>query len=272
MSGGPISEELFDQGMAALGDAEFDDAIELLEQAAVEDPTNARAWFHLGVCYLETGKPDLALEAMDRAINADPALADAYYMRGTALGALGRIDEAAESYRSALKIEPGHQKAEEFLIRTEALLASREHFRTAARLIYSDPKPDDWISSAVRELLHSVAIFKDSPAKGDFRRLADRIRENGDVRVDSELGDGESPFWKRSVIHGQSAFDRGNWPEAASSYNEALDLSPDHAFIHHALGLIYFALGDAESGITAWQRTNDLDPEFDFSKITRVKN
>ncbi|MGH9824155.1 MAG: tetratricopeptide repeat protein, partial [Blastocatellia bacterium] len=201
---------------------------------------------------------------------ADPSFPDAHYLRGTTFGALGQIDRAAECYREALAIDPQHQKAEEFLIRTEALLASREHFRSAVRLVYEDPKPDNWVNVAARELLHSVAIFKDSPARGEFGKLAARIIESAEVVFDPELALDEGPFWSGLVARAESAFDRRNWPESAENYSEALDLSSGHAFVHHSLGLIYFSLGDTESGITAWQRACNLDPEIDLAKITRI--
>jgi tetratricopeptide (TPR) repeat protein len=246
------SEELIEQGLAALEVAEFDDAIDIFGQAAIEDSTNAGAWFYLGLCYHETGQPDFAIEALNRAIAANTDYADAHYLLGTVIGATGQIDMAAQCYRRALEIDPHHHKAEEFLIRTEALIASREHYRTAVRLIYSEEQEPDWANRAARELLQSAAIFNDSPAKAEFARLAGKIIESGSIKPMNDLTTSEGPFWTSAVRH-------------ASHYNEALDLSPDHAFIHHALGLIYFALGDAESGLSAWQRVPSIDPDYDFS-------
>ena len=263
-------EELIELGLAALGIAEFDDAIERFGSAAVEAPHNPRAWFYLGLCYLETRQAELAIEALNRAISADSNYADAHYLLGSAVGAVGRLDEASLSYRRALEIDPQHHKAEEFLIRTEALLASREHYRKAMRLIYSDARQSDWLNLGVRELLHSVAIFNESPAKGEFARLAQEVLKLGrrfPVHGDPDEG---GHFWATAVKSAQRAFDRCNWPEAATHYHEALDLSSEHPFIHHALGLVYFSLGDADGGIRAWQRAFDLDPEYDFSDCGRL--
>lgn len=270
MSSDLTSEELFEQGMAALEGAEFDEAIELFGQAAVEDSTNAQAWFYLAVCYYETRQAELAEEALNRAIVADAEFADAHYLLGTVVGATGNLDRAAESYRRALQIDPHHHKAEELLIKTEALLASREHYRKAVRLIHADDRAADWINEAARELLQSVAIFKESPAKQELARLAEKVIESGNEVSLEHLLLTEGPFWSGAVRRAESAFKRKSWPEASSSYQEALDLSPDHAFIHHALGLIYFALGDVESGTSAWHRAIDIDSEYDFSALGRI--
>ncbi|HXG91117.1 MAG TPA: tetratricopeptide repeat protein [Blastocatellia bacterium] len=264
------TEELIEHGLAALEVAEFDEAIELFGQAAIEDSSNARAWFYLGLCYFETRQPDLAREALNRAVGAAPDYADAHYLLGTVAGATGELDLAAESYRRALAIDPHHHKAEEFLIRTEALLASREHYRSAVRLIHAEKRERDWLNRAARELLQSVAIFKDSPAQNEFARLAREVIASGNRVMIPDARASEGPFWSNAVERAEAAFARKNWPEAASNYKDALDLSSGHAFIHHALGLIYFELGDAESGVSAWQRAVDLDPDYDLSAIGQL--
>jgi tetratricopeptide (TPR) repeat protein len=270
MSGHITSTELVERGRAALEAAEFDDAIEIFSEAAVADSRNAEAWFYLGLCFYETRQAELSIEALNRAIAADPNYADAHYLLGTVVGATGRIDLAAESYRRALHIAPDHHKAEEFLIRTEALIASREHYLSAMRLIHTNDRQPDWINKAARELLQSVAIFKESPAKVEMARLAQNVIDSGSRKPLPELSSIEGPFWTSAVKRAEAAFARKSWPEAAATYQEALDLSSDHAFIHHALGLIYFALGDTESGVTAWQRAHDIDSDYDFSTLGEI--
>jgi tetratricopeptide (TPR) repeat protein len=259
------------KGLQALELAEFEEAIELFEQAAVENSSDASAWFYLGLCYLETGRPDDAIESLGRAIAADSRRADAHYLLGTALGSTGQIDLAAESYRRALAIQPDHPKADEFLMRTEALITSREHYRSALKIIYGPPGDHDAMNQAIRELLHSVAIFNASPATSEFERLADGVIQSETVRpiTGAELDD---PFRASAVKRAEKAFDRKAWPEAAGLYHEALDLSGDVAFIHHALGLIYFKLGDVAGGIRAWQQTLDLEPDYDFLAMCRIES
>src|SRR5579863_4548371 len=111
----------------AVEKADFPLAIALLEELVLEDSENASAWSHLGVCYLETQRPAEALEALSRAVAAAPNDADPHYLLGNACGSMGQLDRAAECYRRALAIDPHHAKAEEFLIKVESLLESREH-------------------------------------------------------------------------------------------------------------------------------------------------
>src|SRR5262249_7556476 len=218
MNSDPTSGARLAKGIEALELAEFEDAIVLFEQAVVADASDPNAWFYLGLCYLETGRADLAIEALSRAIAADPSYADAHYLLGTAHGAAGQIDLAAESYRRALAIQPDHPKADEFLIRTEALIASREHYRSALRLVYSPTSGRQEMNEGIRELLQSVAIFNASPAAGEFQRLAGQIMEANEAAIASTGGEG--PFWGSAVERAERAFDRKAWHEAASGYHE----------------------------------------------------
>jgi len=269
MSSNSTPERFITKGLQSLELAEFEDAIALFEQAAIEDSSDANAWFYLGLCYLETGRADDAIESLRRAIASDSGYADAHYLLGTALGATGQIDLAAGSYRKALAIKPDHAKADEFLIRTEALIASREHYRTGLRLIHGPADRAGGINQGIRELLQSVAIFNDSPATNEFTRLAERIVQSKTVRGITGTGP-DGPFWATAVKRAENAVDRRAWPEAAALYHEALDLEPEDAFIHHSLGLVYFKMGDVASGIRAWQQTLDREPDYNFLAMGRI--
>jgi len=85
--------EKFELGLNLLEQTEFEEAIEIFSEIAVDSPDNYEVWINLGVCYLETQRPDLAAEAFERAIKANPNEADAYYLLGTAMGASGDIDK-----------------------------------------------------------------------------------------------------------------------------------------------------------------------------------
>lgn len=265
-------QELVELGIKAIENAEFDDALEMFSRVAVEDPTNPVAWFYLGLCYLETGRGDLAAEALDRAIAADPDYADAHYLRGTVMGAAGQIDLAAEAYKKALAINPHHHKAEEFLIRTEALIESRKHYREAVRLIYSPQREDDWYNRAVRNLLDSTAIFMDSPARNEFKGIAKFALESGARTTVQDRPESEGSLWESAIKQAENAVDHGQWHEAVNKYQEALDLEPDRPFVHHALGVCYFSLDDITTGMRAWQRVLDLDNGYDFRTLARLSH
>ena len=258
------------QGLEALSRADFPEAIRTLEQVVVEDPSNARAWRDLGVSYLEIRQPTIALEALERSLQADATDADAHYVLGSACGTLGQLERAAACYRQALALNPEHAKAEEFLIRTEALLESRDHYRRGLKLLYAaDPSPAD-LNQAVRELVQSVAIFDGSPAIDNLADCAQRFLSLRQERTVLVEGAGLAN-WRRACERGYQCLVAGNWPGVRAAYEEALDFRAGDAFVHHALGFSLVFLGETADAVRAWLRTLELDGSYDFSCFGRPK-
>ena len=181
-------EDRLARALEALGQADFPAAISLLEELVVEDSANAHAWSQLGVCYLETQRPSDAVEALSRAVQAAPMDAHAHYLLGNACGSLGQLDRAAACYRRALELDPHHAKAEEFLMKVESLVESREHYRTGLSLLYSQNPSQDDLNRALRELILSVAIFENSPARDNLPEAARRLL---DLQQERPLASGD---------------------------------------------------------------------------------
>lgn len=255
----------------ALSRADFPGAIALLSEVVVEDSENAEAWCYLGVCYLETARPDLAVEALTRAANVDPRHATAHYLLGNAYGTSGELEKAAACYRRALEIDPHHAKAEEFLIRTESLLESREHYRTGLKLLYTaEPTPED-LNQALRELVQSTAIFDGSPARDNLLECARKL-----FGLKSELAipvkiTPDLKNWAHACERGYQCVLFNNWTGARLAYEDALGYRVHDAFVHHALGFSFLELGETGDAVRAWLRVFELDPSYDFTRFGRVE-
>jgi tetratricopeptide (TPR) repeat protein len=253
--------------LAALSRADFPSAIDLLGEVVVEDNSNAEAWVHLGACYLETRQLAQALEALQRAVRAAPENSMAHYLLGTAWGSSGNLERARDSYRRALELEPRHGKAEEFLIRTESLLESREHYRRGVRLLYSGgPTPAD-LNQALRDLVQSVALFDQSPARESLVECARKI-----VAVSTEWPvplpvTSDLELWASACERGWQCVRVRNWPGVRAAYEEALAFRWQDAFVHHALGFSLAELGDLDEAVKAWLRVLELDPAYDFARF-----
>jgi tetratricopeptide (TPR) repeat protein len=259
------SDRKLREGLDALGRADFPAAIQILAQLSSEEPANAAAWRALGICYLEVREPKIALQALERSLQAEPADADTHYILGSACGTLGDLERAAACYRRALEINPEHAKAEEFLIRTEALLESRDHYRRGLKLLYAaEPSRDD-LNQALRELVQSAAIFEDSPARESLQDCAQRLftlRRDEPARVARTA---ENAAWARACERGYQCVLRSNWAGARAAYEDALAYRTFDAFVHHALGFSLVSLGYSGEAVRAWLRVLELDPTYDFS-------
>jgi tetratricopeptide (TPR) repeat protein len=257
---------------AALNRTDFPGAIEILSDLLGGDEKNAEAWCQLGVCYLETAQPDSALEAFTRAVKYDPDHATGHYLLGNTYGTMGQLERAAACYRRALEIEPQHSKAEEFLIKTESLLESREHFRHGLKLLYSADPTASELNQALRELTQSVAIFDGSPARDNLLECARRLFA---VRTEAPVAIDVTPpleTWAFACERGYYCLAARNWVGARAAYEEALSYRFSDAFVHHALGFSFVELGETGDSVRAWLRVLEIDPNYDFTHFGRIRS
>jgi tetratricopeptide (TPR) repeat protein len=264
-------EDRLAHALKAVERADFPDAISLLEELVLEDSQNASAWSQLGVCYLETQRPADALEAFSRAVSAAPMDAQMHYLLGNACGSTGQLDRAADCYRRALELDPHHGKAEEFLMKVESLLESREHYRAGLGLLYSQNPSNDDLNRALRELVQSAAIFENSPARETLPEAAHRLlalqREHP---IALEMTPELQP-WAAACERGFQCVRFKNWVGAQAAYEEALNYRVGDAFVHQALGFSFLELGEIDNAIHAWLRALELDPQSDFTRLVRVQ-
>lgn len=259
-----------EEARLAISRADFPDAIRVLSEIVVEDAGNSQAWRELGMCYLETWRPDLALEALARAVKIEPDDAATHFLLGHAYGSSGQLEPAAACYRRVLESDPEHAKAEEFLIRTEALLESREHYRNGLKWLYQSESSAENLNRAVRELVQSIAIFDGSPARDNLLECARKLIE---LKKDLPCPSGrtERGPWARACERGYYCVTFKNWAGAREAYEEALALRAQDAFVHHALGFCMMEQGEIEGAVRAWLRALELDPQYDFSCFGRLR-
>ncbi len=264
-------EDQLARALEALGQADFPAAIHLLEELVVDDPANARAWSQLGVCYLETQRPSDAAEAFTRALQSAPRDAQAHYLLGNACGSLGQLDRAADCYRRALEIDPHHAKAEEFLMKVETLIESRAHYRTGLGLFFlRNPSRDD-LNRCLRELILSVAIFENSPARDNLPEAARRLRELQQEWPLTLAITPELQPWAAACERGFQCMRFKNWVGAQAAYEEALNFRISDAFVHQALGFAHIELGEIDNAVHAWLRALELDSHSDFTRLVHIQ-
>lgn len=255
----------------AINRADFAEALRILADVVTENGPSAEAWREMGLCYLETRQPDLAVEALNRALREAPEDAATHFLLGHAHGSTGHLEAAAAAYRRALEAEPGHAKAEEFLIRAESLLESREHFRNGLKWLYQHEPGAGDLNRAVRELVQSVAIFDASPARDNLKECAARLIELKHELIVPAPSTPEIERWFRACERGCLCIDFKNWAGAREAYSEALDYRSQDAFVHHALGFCFLETAGPEDAVRAWLRVLELDTEYDFTGFGRVK-
>ena len=91
----------------------------LLERVAGQ-PTDATAWYRLGLLHLDLRNAEEAARTFSKAADIDPGLADARFRLGLSLELLGKTAEARTEYSEAVKLLPTHLPALEAVQRLGA--------------------------------------------------------------------------------------------------------------------------------------------------------
>lgn len=107
--------ETVERGLEALRQGDWTAAIEHLEAAVADRPTDGEAVMYLGIAHGQAGHTEPALATLDRAGSLMPGDPRPLFNRARLHQKLGDTAAAAEGYRAALRLDPAYGKAREAL-------------------------------------------------------------------------------------------------------------------------------------------------------------
>ncbi len=148
-----LAELAFTEGLVAVKTGAPEEAVERLGEATRRNPTDAVAWYWLGVAHARLDEKEAALVAFDRALALDPQFPEAAYARGNVLNSQGDAREARLAWDHAAALAPG------------SALARR------AREMVDVPRPPDasgrdWYANAGMGVEYDTNVFL-YPNQGD---------------------------------------------------------------------------------------------------------
>lgn len=100
------SQVLVDEATAAYKKGQEKKALTLVEEAVLQDATNAEGWSLAASIYLNRGNMQKALAAAEKAVALKPEIADPYVVLGAAHQTLGKNALAKTAYQTYLKLAP----------------------------------------------------------------------------------------------------------------------------------------------------------------------
>ena len=106
LGGGGTPKEWFESGVQALGNRNYDLALELFERVQTADPNHKDIWKYLGRVYLATHQDQKAVEAYQKQIAANPYDDSAYSELGQAYERQQKYDEAIAQFKKQIEINP----------------------------------------------------------------------------------------------------------------------------------------------------------------------
>lgn len=107
----PDATSAFVEGLAALEEEDYTQAITSLEQAVKQEPQNEPAWFHLGVACFKDDDLPRALEALRQALKLAPRRAGTRLYIGRIYKQQGAFEEALRIFREEVLRTEGSNKA-----------------------------------------------------------------------------------------------------------------------------------------------------------------
>jgi len=108
-----------DAGWEAFQQGNSEEAIRLLKQACVEDPSDYESHLYLGAVYGSASMHEEAIATLTTAVHLNPANAQARYNLGVAMEKAGHFPQALEAFHQAVTLDPGYEKAAEAINRLQ---------------------------------------------------------------------------------------------------------------------------------------------------------
>ena len=119
----------------ALKDADLDNALQLLEEALLENPFHPNIISDRGFLYIHLKKNELAMDDFDLCVDLQPDYGYRYSARAYAKEYFGDTEDAINDYEKAIQLDENdwisHQNLGVLLQKKGELLEAEEHFKQA---------------------------------------------------------------------------------------------------------------------------------------------
>jgi tetratricopeptide (TPR) repeat protein len=118
---GNVDRASFALGEGYFNKGEKDKATEAFARAIDFQPTNAKAYYNMGVIYYKFDRLDEALAAFQKSMELEPDYSSAFYQAGLVSVKKGDLKGALQYFETFLKIEPDAPEASQVKIMIEEL-------------------------------------------------------------------------------------------------------------------------------------------------------
>ncbi len=228
-------------------DGKLKEAQQFYQRALMLSPEEPAAWYGLGAIREAAGQREAALEAYEQAAAAGADIsmtARAHHRRGQILADARQWDAAAAALAQAVALMPGQGA----------------YHLDYGWYLYMGGAP---IDTAVGELEVAASLMPNNPSPHlRLARIAFAQQEYEAMLAHAEASvavqPGQAWGW---LYQGQALDSLRRLAEAEAALRQALELAPENAAAHDALGHVLAQTGDLAAAIAACERAVALAPE-----------
>jgi tetratricopeptide (TPR) repeat protein len=202
----------------------------LLSCAGLPFLSGAKQEFEQGLALFNAGKYEQAIPYFTKAAELDQNYVQAYVYLGRSYISLGRWGDAIGPLRTAYRISPTETRKEATNFLSDALVGA------------------------------GIQSF----GNGDYKTAIDHLKEG--LTLDPSSAKVKDELVKAWTAYGGKLFTQGNFGEAISAFEQALQLSPNQLDAYVGLAKSFFKKGDFDKALHAGRKALSLDPGSDELK------
>lgn len=235
---------LINLGLLKRGLGRDAESVSALQRATRVDPSSWRAYYNLGVSYLETGQARSALDALNRASELERDSGELYFALATAYDQLNRPEEARRNAEAALA-----RLTEENLVLNASRIVGRSYYRLGDYRRALDTL-EDVISARPEDAEAQLWAGLSAYELGDYGQAAQYYERA--VQLDPDNLDARSNLGAAYLASQQ-------YEDAELVYQLILQQNSADAESHYNLGWALLAQNQRGEAREAWQRAAELN-------------
>lgn len=218
----------------------LDEARQAGQRAVARDPQLAAGWSNLGIILQESGLLEQSLEYLQRALAMQPESPQAHNNLANTYRRLNQLDQAATLYQQALDLDPGYAEAHSNLA---FLQSTQGHFELAAQSARRAIDLNPQLADAYLNLAQAESA---------------RLQYANALHWLNALHDFAPHYIAGLTARTHLLCKLNRLDEAQAAARQAVELAPDNAAAHYALGQVLQLLNQHAQALEHFARASEL--------------
>uniref|UniRef100_A0A3Q2SZE1 PEX5-related protein n=1 Tax=Fundulus heteroclitus TaxID=8078 RepID=A0A3Q2SZE1_FUNHE len=223
------SPNAFEEGLKKSREGDLQNAVLLLEAAALQDPHDSEAWHVLGTTQAENENEQAAIVSLQRCLELHPNNLPALMALAVSLTNTGMRHDACDALLRWLKHNPKYKH----------LLKAKSH-------LMGSPNSQRRMSYALNAGRHDSSLLP------EVKELFLEAAQNNSDSIDPDLQTGLGVLFNLS----------GEFNKAVEAFNTALSVRPEDYLLWNRLGATLANGNRSEEAVEAYTRALELHPGF----------